>query len=83
MNVLMQQTQPIRGYQREPLEWPFETTAELLGLEVVRDHAQRHDFSHFAKHDDMLLAITRNSTRCIVVGYLADPARVDLPLWEE
>lgn len=61
---------------------PFETTEDLLNLEVVKRYKQRPDFSHFAVSDNLLMEISAGGLYWWVVGYLGDPAAVDLPQWD-
>lgn len=65
-----------------PPEVPFQTTAELLAWPAVQRWSQRTSFSHFAKRDNLLMAIYRGGYEWWVVGYVSDPAALDLPLWD-
>lgn len=59
----------------------FSTTDELLSLDVVRRYAELPKFSHFAMHDNALIAVLDDGFHWWVVGHVADPAGVDLPEW--
>ena len=62
-------------------EWiPFDTTKELLGLEVVRRYIGP-TFSHFAISDNTLMEISDEGFHHWVVGFIRYPERVDLPKW--
>lgn len=65
-----------------PQEYQFETTEELLRLEVVLRFSQDSNFSHFAKSDNCLMAISDGGSSWWVVGFIADPASVNLPQWD-
>jgi hypothetical protein len=64
-----------------PKEYTFETTEELLALEVVQRYGKGPDFSHFALFGDLLMEISDGGRHWWVVGYLGDPTSVDLPQW--
>jgi hypothetical protein len=64
-------------------EWhEFETTAELLSLEIVKRYGQDNDFSHFVLSENRLMEISDNGFHWWVVGYIEDPTTVNLPQWE-
>ena len=67
---------------REPPEplIPFETTADLLALEVVQRYVGP-TFSHFAMSENCLMVIADDGFTHWVVGFIKDPASVDLPQW--
>lgn len=68
---------------REPPEpvIPFETTADLLALEIVQRY-KGPTFSHFAMSENHLMAISDDGYSWWVVGFVADPSAVDLPQWD-
>jgi hypothetical protein len=60
---------------------PFETTEQLLALDVVRRHiGPTH--SHFAMSDNCLMEISDEGLRWWVVGFIEKPDAVDLPRWK-
>ena len=61
---------------------PFETTAELLALDVVHRWATRPGFTHFALSGDLLMCIGDEGRFWWVVGYLAHTEGLDLPPWD-
>ena len=63
-------------------DFDFETTQDLLALEVVRRYGQRKDFSHFAMHGNCLMEISDGGHYWWVVGYVEHLEAVDLPQWE-
>jgi len=67
-----------RGEQ--PPTGEFETTEELLSLEVVQRY-KHDDFSHFAMSDNHLMVISDDGFKHWVVGYVKNPESVDLPKW--
>jgi hypothetical protein len=64
-----------------PAPVPFETTEDLLALEVVRRYGKRKDFSHFAMSDNCLMEISDGGYHWWVVGYIEKPDEVNLPKW--
>ena len=60
----------------------FETTQDLLKLEIVQRYGKRKDFSHFALSNSCLMEISDEGFHWWVVGYIADPSMVNLPQWE-
>ena len=60
----------------------FDTTKELLNIEVVKRYGQLPDFSHFAIHGSYLMEISNNGFHWIVVGRLGNPTTVDLLQWD-
>ena len=60
----------------------FETTEDLLSLEVVKRYSKDEDFSYFAIHDDCLLEICDNGQKWWVVGYIEKPEQINLPQWK-
>lgn len=64
-----------------PAPVPFETTEDLLALEIVRRYGKRPDFSHFAMYDDALMEISDGGHYWWLVGYVEHPEMVSLPKW--
>jgi len=64
-----------------PTEIPFETTEELLALEIVKRFGEHPNFSHFAMSDNRLMKISDEGYHWWVVGYIKHPDQVDLPKW--
>lgn len=80
MNTFRQHI-PTFVYDGEPPHaYQFSTTEELLSLEVVQRY-KREGFSHFAMRGHLLMAISDEGFHWWVVGSIADPATVDLPVW--
>lgn len=64
-------------------DWiPFETTADLLNLEIVKRYRTDTNFSHFAMEDNALMVISDNGFHWWVVGFIEKPDEIDLPKWE-
>lgn len=66
-------------------EWiEFETTEDLLSIDVVKQWVKTMDgkpFSHFAVSGNYLMAIHDDSFHWWAVGYIDKPDAVDLPKW--
>lgn len=62
--------------------YEFETTDDLLNLEVVKQYREEKEFCHFALADDSLMAVTHNGYRWHVVGYIEKSEEIFLPKWE-
>ena len=60
----------------------FVNTDELLALDVVRRYGKSKNFSHFAMSDRHLIEVSDDGFNWWVVGFVSDPAVVDLPKWE-
>ena len=67
---------------KAPLLDKFETTEDLLNLEIVQRYGKRKDFSHFAISDNCLMEISDEGFHWWVVGYIKKPNEVDLPKWD-
>lgn len=82
----------IPAYMRDPqdaetLKWvDFSTLEELLEISFVHNFCENAApskiFSHYAKSDDLLMAVYNDGYSWLVVGYLKDPDSVDLSYWE-
>ena len=82
MNKFKQHIPNFVDFGKAP-EWiEFETTEDLLNLEVVQRYSKRRDFSHFAISGDLLISILDKGYKWWVVGYIEDPTVVDLPKWQ-
>lgn len=66
----------------KPTTVEFETTEQLLSLEIVQRYTTRKDFSHFAIDDNCLIEVSDHGFYFWVVGYIKYPKLVDLPKWE-
>lgn len=82
MNWFLQHVPNFVDVDQPPQRIPFETTEELLNLEVVKRYGKRPDFSHFAISDNYLMEISDGGRHWWVVGRLGDPTAVDLPQWD-
>lgn len=60
----------------------FETTEDLLNLEIVQRYGKGKNFSHFAISDNCLMEISDEGFHWWVVGYIKEPDKVDLPKWD-
>ena len=65
-----------------PNLYEFETTEELLNLEIVQRYGKEKNFSHFALNENRLIEVSDNGYYWWVVGYIKYPNDVDLPKWE-
>ena len=65
-----------------PSAFPFETTEELLDLEVVQRYSKKPGFSHFAMSRNALMEISDGGHFWWVVGYIGHPEQVTLPEWD-
>lgn len=65
-----------------PESFPFNTTEELLSLEVVQRYGKEPDFSHFAISKNALMEISDFGLKWWVVGYIEHPDQVNLPEWD-
>ena len=67
----------------KPSKWiEFESTEDLLSLEIVQRYGKRQNFSYFALSDNCLMEICDDGFYWWVVGYIDDPSTVELPQWE-
>ena len=82
MNWFLQHVPNFVEVDKPPQKVPFETTEDLLNLEVVKRYRQRPDFSHFAISDNCLMEISAGDLHWWVVGRIGDPGVVDLPQWD-
>lgn len=64
-----------------PAAVPFETTEELLALEIVQRYGKQPNFSHFAMSDNVLMEISDGGHHWWAVGYIEHPEQVNLPKW--
>jgi hypothetical protein len=64
----------------EPQEANFDTVEDLLAIPWVGFFKQRPSFMRFSKSRELLMAEMRDEHW--VVGYIKEPDRVDLPLWQ-
>jgi len=61
----------------------FSTVEELVAIPFVASFAKDKSFSGYAISEDRLMATYRNDGGWWwVVGYLSNPEKVDLPVWE-
>jgi hypothetical protein len=80
-------TQHIPGFfdMNEPVkEIEFETTEDLLAIDVVKQWMEPMDgkpFSHFAMSGNYLMVMHDNSFHWWAVGFVKDPDSVNLPKW--
>jgi len=65
---------PVKSYN-------FETTEDLLQLEIVVEHSKDDGFSHFALSDNYLMKILNDGFEWWVIGYIKNIESIDLPKW--
>lgn len=63
----------------EPKEADFNTTDELLAIPFVAAWTDQ-DWKRFSMSDELLLAETKSGEHW-VVGFIREPAQVQLPAW--
>ncbi|MFH0952362.1 MAG: hypothetical protein V1838_04205 [Patescibacteria group bacterium] len=68
----------------DPPAVKFETTDDLLNLEIVQRYGKGKDFSHFAISGNCLMEISDEGEglHWWVVGYIKEPDKVDIPKFE-
>ena len=81
MNRFKQHIPAFVDVDEKPLWHNFETTEDLLSLEIVKRYIGKY-FSHFALSDNHLMEISDDGFSWWVVGYIEDPSVVVLPQWE-
>jgi len=57
----------------------FETTEDLLNLEIVQRYGKGKNFSHFAIRDNCLMEILDEGFHWWVVGYIKTPSQLPRP----
>lgn len=72
----------------EPQEQDFSTIEELLSVSFVARWNKTPNFIRYSKSDNCLMAEIGPSESNPagshwVIGFLSDPSRIDLPLWQE
>lgn len=68
---------------RDPVPvYEFETTKELLNLDIVKKYIDGRDYHKFVMSDNYLMIIWEDGFRWWVVGYITNPSNVDLPKWD-
>ena len=82
MNWFKQHIPSFFDVDEKPKKINFNTTEELLNLEIVKRYGKREDFSHFAISDNTIMEISNNGMHWWVVGFIGDPSLVDLPKWD-
>lgn len=84
-SVLNTFTQYIPSYADMPSKrhpgTPFNTTEELLALDVVRRY-KTESFHKWVMDDSYLMALTDKGRKWWVVGYIKYPAAIKLPKWD-
>lgn len=65
----------------DPEEISFETTEQLLALEIVQQYSRHAGFSHFAMSGHLLMEISDGGHVWWVIGYIKHPDQVNLPAW--
>ena len=81
MNTFKQHIPNFVDLDEEPPTYNFNTTEELLELEVVKRYGRSKDFSYFAMSEEYLMEISDNGFKWWVVGRIKYPESVDLPQW--
>jgi hypothetical protein len=82
MNSFRQHIPTFVDTDGRPPDHNFETTQQLLDLEVVRRYSDVPGFSHFALEDNTLLSISDGGFHWWVAGFIKHPELVNLPQWE-
>ncbi len=82
MNKFTQHIPSFVDHRGEIPNGAFETTDDLLRLEIVKRYGKGEDFSHFALSGNHLMQISDSGFKHWVVGYIEKPNEVDLPKWE-
>ena len=82
MNRFVQHVPSFVYTDEKPLTGEFESTKDLLSLDVVKRYGNSDDFSHFAIGDNCLMEISDDGFKWWVVGYIKNPDDVDLPQWD-
>jgi hypothetical protein len=59
----------------------FNTTRELLNLDIVKRYKKRPN-SKFVMSGNELMVVSRDETDWWVVGYIAQPKKIKLPQWK-
>lgn len=83
MNKFKQHIPNFVDVDDQPMWIPFETTIDLLNIEIVKRYGNHEGFSHFAMSDNHLMEISDNGFRWWVIGYIEKPDEIDLPKWDD
>ena len=59
----------------------FDSTKDLLRIEHVQKFTKHPDFTEFVISNDLLMALLREGEKWLVVGFIKEPDKVDLPRW--
>ena len=84
MNKFIQHIPGFVDVNEPAKEIEFETTEDLLAIDVVKQWTKPMDgkpFSHFAMSENCLMAMHDDSFHWWAVGFVGDPDSVDLPKW--
>ncbi len=81
MNAIKQHIPAFVDVEHRPGWIPFDTTDELLNLDVVRRYRDEK-FHRWSKSGDHLMVESDEGYEWWVVGFLKDAAAVDLPAWK-
>lgn len=82
MNSFIQHIPSFVDIDERPKEIPFNTTGDLLNIDVVKQFANQDEGSWFAIKGKCLMHISDNGFHWWVVGYIKNPMAVDLPAWD-
>ena len=81
MNTFRQHTPNFVDLDEPAPTCEFETTEQLLNLEVVQRYGNGDNFSHFALNGNQLMVVSDEGFTWWVVGYIDNPDDVNLPKW--
>lgn len=82
MNKLREHIPTFVDTREPPGQFEFETTEDLLNLDISTFYQKIENFSHFARSRNMFMAIYEEGYHWWVIGYLEKPEDVDLPIWD-
>ena len=84
MNRVTKHIPTFVDYRKPPPSVEFDTLDELRAIPWVRFHEDLESprFDHWALSGNCLMAVSDGGKSWWVVGYVRDPAALDLPQWE-
>lgn len=82
MNKITQHIPTFVDYREPAPSYEFNSIEELLAMPFVNEHAQNNKFYRFSISGHHLMAERDNGGWWWVVGYIAEPNRINLPEWK-